>query len=218
MKNNRLWTLFTGLTIAFFLVLALSQFAKSAIQGIYGLAVAQTSTRWNNLRDGAAGDNLTSGLLAGQGYYFDGTNFDRIRGLNGATYVVITNTSTLPILILNTSPITTQGTVASTGYSIGWTYLLTNATDTGPGNALDIANIISQMTWVTVVTNTPDSVLISLEAGDDTNNWFMIDNSISNTTAMRHVVNKPVVRLRANLNVLINGVAPQVTVKVMGKQ
>lgn len=52
-----------------------------AIQEISGLAVAQSGSRWNNVRDGAAGDNLTSGTLAAQLYGFDGTNFDRVRAV-----------------------------------------------------------------------------------------------------------------------------------------
>ncbi len=52
---------------------------RSQIQQIAGLAVAQTSTQWNNLKDAAQGDNLTSGLMAAAIYGFDGTNFDRVR-------------------------------------------------------------------------------------------------------------------------------------------
>lgn len=53
---------------------------RAAIQSVNGLAVAQTSTQWNNLKDSAAGDNLTSGVGAFNLYMFDGTNFDRLRG------------------------------------------------------------------------------------------------------------------------------------------
>lgn len=52
----------------------------SAVNTISGLAVAQSSTVWNNVKDAAAGDNLTGGVLASQLYFYDGTNFDRARG------------------------------------------------------------------------------------------------------------------------------------------
>lgn len=52
----------------------------SAVNTISGLAVAQSSTVWNNVKDASAGDNLTGGVLASQLYFYDGTNFDRARG------------------------------------------------------------------------------------------------------------------------------------------
>ncbi len=64
-------------------------FVQSAVTNIAGLAVAQDdpAVRWNNVRDGAAGDNLSRGVLATAIYGFDGTNFDRIPGdaTNGLT-------------------------------------------------------------------------------------------------------------------------------------
>ncbi len=66
-----------------------------AIQQIAGLAVAQSSVRWNNVKDGAAGDNLTTGVLASALYLYDGTNFDRVRGdTNGNLSVIGTETPT----------------------------------------------------------------------------------------------------------------------------
>ncbi len=53
---------------------------QSAIQQIAGLAVAQTATQWNNLKDAAVGDNLTNGVGALGCYEFDGSNWDRCRG------------------------------------------------------------------------------------------------------------------------------------------
>ncbi len=52
----------------------------TAVRSINGLAVAQSGTRWNNLKDGAFGDNATNGVGAFIPYLFDGTNFDRARG------------------------------------------------------------------------------------------------------------------------------------------
>ena len=53
---------------------------RAAIQSINGLAVAQTATKWNNLKDAAVGDNITDGVGVLNPYLFDGTNFDRARG------------------------------------------------------------------------------------------------------------------------------------------
>jgi len=67
---------------------------RSQIQQVAGLAVAQTSIQWNNVKDGAVGDNITNGLLASGGYIFDGTNWDRVRGTGGAINVTAVGTKT----------------------------------------------------------------------------------------------------------------------------
>lgn len=51
-----------------------------AISEIAGLAVAQSSNKWNNVRDAAVGDSLSSGVLAMSPYMFNGLTFDRVRG------------------------------------------------------------------------------------------------------------------------------------------
>lgn len=62
------------------ILLGSAMIARTAITELVGLAVAQSSITWNNVKDAAAGDNLTNGLLAGALYFYDGTNFDRARG------------------------------------------------------------------------------------------------------------------------------------------
>ncbi len=58
----------------------LAVYGQTAIQTIAGLAVAQTATQWNSVKDTAFGDNMTSGVLAAGCVLFDGTNSDRCRG------------------------------------------------------------------------------------------------------------------------------------------
>ncbi len=58
----------------------LAVYGQTAVQTIAGLAVAQTATQWNSVKDLAFGDNMTSGVLAAGCTLFDGTNFDRCRG------------------------------------------------------------------------------------------------------------------------------------------
>lgn len=71
--------IFAVLTITA-LLLGSAIVAKTAVSTIAGLAVAQSATVWNSIKDAAVGDNLTNGLMAGQLYFFDGTDFDRARG------------------------------------------------------------------------------------------------------------------------------------------
>lgn len=71
--------IFAVLTIAA-LLLGSAIVAKTAVSTIAGLAVAQSPTTWNSVKDAAVGDNLINGLFAGALYFFDGTDFDRARG------------------------------------------------------------------------------------------------------------------------------------------
>ena len=62
------------------ILLGVSIVSYTAIMQVSGLAVASTPYKWNNVKDGGAGDNLTDGTLASQMYIYDGTNFDRVTG------------------------------------------------------------------------------------------------------------------------------------------
>lgn len=53
---------------------------NTAITQLVGLAVAQTSTLWNNVIDAAKGDAQTSGILGMGLYLYNGATFDRARG------------------------------------------------------------------------------------------------------------------------------------------
>lgn len=92
------------------LTLALTIYAYPvAIQSVAGLAVAQSSTLWNSLRDAAVGDNQTNGLGAFVLYGYDGATFDRIRGnaVDG-----------LDVRITSASTLTVTGTAANNADSI----------------------------------------------------------------------------------------------------
>ena len=58
-----------------------------AISQLVGLAVAQSSTLWNNVKDAAVGDSLSSGILAQSTYLWNGASFDRVRGTGGSMNV-----------------------------------------------------------------------------------------------------------------------------------
>ena len=69
-----------AISIAVLLTLGITTFGKTAISDVAGLAVAQTTALWNNVRDAAVGDNITNGILATSVYMYNGTAFDRVRG------------------------------------------------------------------------------------------------------------------------------------------
>jgi hypothetical protein len=99
------------------LVLLLSPPLRSQIQVISGLAVAQSSIKWNNLKDAAVGDNQTSGLAAVGMFYYDGTNFDLLRGTGGAINTTISGTigvSTATSSSLSTNQVAVDATGGGT--------------------------------------------------------------------------------------------------------
>ncbi len=78
---NKVVKTIASILAAILLISGSAVFVQSvAIRGISGLAVAQSSIRFNAVKDGAAGDALTTGILATGMYSFNGTSFDRIRG------------------------------------------------------------------------------------------------------------------------------------------
>jgi hypothetical protein len=58
-----------------------------AISQLVGLAVAQSSTLWNNVIDAAKGDSQVSGILGTSTYLFNGVSFDRVKGTGGSMNV-----------------------------------------------------------------------------------------------------------------------------------
>jgi hypothetical protein len=62
------------------IMLGLTVFGHSAISQLVGLAVAQSTTLWNNVIDAAKGDAQLSGILGQSPYLYNGLSFDRARG------------------------------------------------------------------------------------------------------------------------------------------
>ena len=192
---------------------------KSAIQEIVGLAIAQTSTRWNNLKDVASGAfGQTSGLGAFGSYLYNSASsvWDAMQG--DRQYGLDVDVTRMPIInanILNTINASIKA------FETGWVNLFLNTPTTGASSSYPIANVVHRITWVVNVANTPSTMIANLEAGDRFGNWHMLDNSISNTTEMRHVVNKGIDRVRANittLNGVVNSPIPAVSIEFFGTQ
>jgi hypothetical protein len=94
---------------------------------------------------------------------------------------------------------------------------LNAATATGAGSeftASQAGDTRSGFTWTVVVTGSPTAVVVNLEGSIDGANWFTLDTCNATTSEMRHVINKDVVSLRANLATLTAGTAPTVTARI----
>lgn len=86
-------------TLVILLVLSVFlAYSYAAVTQIVGTAVQQSGI-WNNVKDAATGDNLTTGVPVSGLYAFDGTNWDRIRGsiANGLLVDVSRVTGTVTI-------------------------------------------------------------------------------------------------------------------------
>jgi hypothetical protein len=90
--------------------------------------------------------------------------------------------------------------------------LLAAVTVTGAGTTRQPGFAYKNHTWNTVITGSPTTVSVTLEGSIDGTNWFVLDTSTSTSNEMRHVTNKPVTYLRANLGTLSGGSTPTVTV------
>jgi methyl coenzyme M reductase beta subunit len=96
---------------------------------------------------------------------------------------------------------------------------LNAATGTGAGDSFGFlpflgGGIPGTYSWDIIITGGPSAVTVNLEGSDDGTNWFTVDTSTSTSSALRHVVDKPVRFLRANLATLTGGSSPTVSVGI----
>jgi hypothetical protein len=101
----------------------------------------------------------------------------------------------------------------------GFNFLsLSAATGTGAGTSFDagqVGDTRSGITWSVVVTGAPSACVVNLEGSINSGaNWFTLDTCNATTSEMRHVVNKDVQLIRANLATLTAGTAPTVTARI----
>jgi hypothetical protein len=166
----------TIIMTAFLLVLLISPTIRSQIMSISGLAVAQSSIQWNNVKDAAVGDAQTSGLLASGQYVYDatGATWNRMRGsASGVMSVSLPSTGLLTLLNAVAAP-----TVGATN----------NISTTFP----------SKMTWELRVAGVVATQTTNLEGSIDGTNFYVLDTCTTVTNEMRHVGLKPILYVRAN--------------------
>jgi hypothetical protein len=119
----------------------------------------------------------------------------------------------LPLLLLSLILIVPFHAFSQQAYTThSYQTLLAAASGTGIGTSKGLPFAYKNHTWNTVITGSPTTVSVTLEGSIDGTNWFVLDTSTSTSNEMRHVTNKPVTYLRANLGTLSGGAAPTVTV------
>lgn len=102
-KWKKMWNVIGAITVAITLVVGTTIIVHPAVSELVGLAVAQTSTKWNSVNDAAKGDGLTSGILAQSTYLFNGVTFDRLRGALAADGSAVTGLLSAQLMGLNTA-------------------------------------------------------------------------------------------------------------------
>ena len=84
--------------------------------------------------------------------------------------------------------------------------LLNAVTSTGAGTSYWLGFLPHAHTWQIDFTGTASTVSVKLQGSIDDSSWFDLDTSTSTTAStMRHIVNKPVNYIRANLVTFTNG-------------
>lgn len=98
--------------------------------------------------------------------------------------------------------------------------VLNAATETGDGNTIRLPSPMSQFTWHTVVAGgTLTALSVTLQGSLDGTSWDTLDTNTGTTSAMRHVVYKPVLYIKVNLGTITtNTGTPAITVKVIGQK
>lgn len=220
------------IAISFVIVLLSIVPLRSQVQTVAGLAVAQTGpTRWTNVQDAAAGDNLTNGILVSAPYLFDGTNWDRplksthgdnlttAYGLNTASFLygfdsVGANWDRVHIDASGNLDVNVAaGSITAVSPTQALTTLLNAVAVPTVGGTTDTTFLLSKHTWEIVCTGPPANETTSLEGSINGTTWYVLDTSTITTSEMRHIVNKPVRYVRANCTVLPSGT---LTVRYMG--
>jgi hypothetical protein len=77
---KHLGKLLTAVAIALTLLTVSVYVVPAAVQGVMGLAVAQSSKQYNDVKDYAAGDGVTKGVLDAGCMMWTGSSADRCRG------------------------------------------------------------------------------------------------------------------------------------------
>ena len=72
--------LLTASLIAVTLLIASVYIVPAAVQGVMGLAVAQSARQYNDVKDYVAGDAITKGVLDAGCMFWNGASADRCRG------------------------------------------------------------------------------------------------------------------------------------------
>lgn len=104
MISKKAWaTVLGGFAVALIFTLSVTTLGKSAISEMAGLAVAQSASKWNSVKDGSQGDGLTSGVMASATYLYNGLTFDRMRSAGASDGASATGLLTGTVLGYNGS-------------------------------------------------------------------------------------------------------------------
>lgn len=137
-----------GLGVAFFAY-------PAAITQLAGLAVAQTATQWNSVKDMATGDTQTSGVMLTSPCLWNGTSCDRQRGtITGGATVSLGSTTAAPPAFTPAQGVTLQNSTQTSGANAAQTITLTGAASTRVNiNFVEVFASAAAVCTLTIVDN-----------------------------------------------------------------
>lgn len=100
--------------------------------------------------------------------------------------------------------------IANAPTSTNMIAVFSNQSSAYTGTSYDLGFVTSAHTWQQVISGTPSAVSVAIQGSIDNSNWFDLDTSTSTTSAMRHIVNKPVRYIRGKLTTFTNGTSMSV--------
>lgn len=166
-----------------------------AISQLVGLAVAQSATLWNNVKDAAAGDGLSSGILAQTTYVWNGTTFDRVRSASGDA-LAATGIQGINLLLYNGATFDrVRGTAGSMNVTVagGVTPADAYANPTTAIQSFSLNGVFNGTTWDRVREPTADALAVTGLVGSagqvfNGTTWDRVDGiSATNNTAATSV-------------------------------
>ena len=175
-------------------------------------------------------------------YVYPSVQYAKLQGYDGTTWQnLLVQSSTYPNLRVSIYQDGNEAVVASLGLDsiaettnalrvaaflkgyngTGWDRLRTHMvadlgtfTAAGAGASVDTVTGFDKWTWTVVSDASATALTVNLEGSIDGTNWFVLDTYTGTANTMRHVVNKPVRYIRANVTSM--GDATSITVKVFG--
>lgn len=189
MKKTLVIVIFILLT--FSIILFSDRKINSAVQQFIAIYVAGTGTSQVAVKDVSQGaNNITSGMLMSGQYGFDGTQWQGMRVTTGG-YQTISPQETSVLTLLNAANNTVVGANSSLGF------------------------LTSKHSWeILIAGNAPNSISVNLEGSfDGGTTWGILDLCTNTATEMRHIVNKEVNMVKANITALTGVTNTTITVK-----
>lgn len=133
--------------------------------------------------------------------------------------VFFENVGTLADQIMRVGQIVVSAILPYNRKGTEYSTLLDEVGAVGAGSTFDLHGVFDKFTWEIVATGAPTTVSVTLEGSlDEGTTWYVLDTSTTTTSELRHVVDKPVRYIRANLGTFVETGVDTLTVRVLASR